>query len=449
MMVGIGFAELLLLLLTTSGQMTNDLVSLIPTEDYCQHHKIELDSTTMMKLADTEPSTPEKQIQQLLAIRWLGEHFTNVKEPKQVKALLQQIAAGKKVNDAHGFAKLYAKRALAHIEKKPLPVPQIPKGETINSTLNWFLPSVDLAVGLDFRSRQPLQPMKKSPLREMTKRMTRFIGPGDKREIYQAINAMGNIQIDHVSLGIEWDQQELAQGSIEPHRLMIRVRGSWNTNWLKTLYTQFLGNHKIETRKEKDGQSILLTRIPNGAPGIAVIGNHEAIFAGYWSITKKHLEVVEEILAIRAGKNKNGYQRGDLAKVTDKASKEAHLLIAAKSYPQMQQMVQGLPFLPKNVLVTGTQEKGLTLQVQAQFKDEVEATAVKQALTQLKDMGLKQLKAAPKNIVPEQVQKTLVNQLNETKIFADGATANVKATIDPEAIITMVRAWFDLLGSIK
>ena len=71
-MVGVGMMELLLLLAGGGGLSANDLVSLVPLDDYFASRNITVNAKEMTTLAGKEPSDARTAVRQLLAIRWLG-----------------------------------------------------------------------------------------------------------------------------------------------------------------------------------------------------------------------------------------------------------------------------------------------------------------------------------------------------------------------------------------
>ena len=116
MAVGLGLSEFLLLVIL--GASPADLLSLIHADDYFQHRKIDVTVEKMIELAGKDPVDGKTQIQQLLALRVLGDDVEQVKKSPQHPAAmepLKDIAAGMKAQEAHGFAKGYASRTLAKL----------------------------------------------------------------------------------------------------------------------------------------------------------------------------------------------------------------------------------------------------------------------------------------------------------------------------------------------
>src|SRR5437773_6725770 len=140
--------QFLLLLSSAHGSPTHDLVSLLRAEDYFKSRQIALEASGLVKLAATEPADGKAQIQQLLAIRWLGENPAKVEKTPGARDVLEQIAAGKKAQDANGFAKLYARQALARLDRKPLPVAVIAPAAGLHAeAFAWFPADINFVAG--------------------------------------------------------------------------------------------------------------------------------------------------------------------------------------------------------------------------------------------------------------------------------------------------------------
>lgn len=84
----------LLAILLGTGTST-DLASLVPAEDYFRVRGIAVSVEKLVELAGTEPKDGKTQIQQLLALRLLGEDAAKVKKSQDFAkhvALIKAIA---------------------------------------------------------------------------------------------------------------------------------------------------------------------------------------------------------------------------------------------------------------------------------------------------------------------------------------------------------------------
>src|SRR4051794_29528159 len=120
-MIGIGFAEILLLALMGGGMNSTDLVALVPPGHYFQSRQIEVSLDKMVELAGRDPKDPKTQVQQLVALRHLADESDKLKKAANYAALraaLEAIAQGKKGADATGFAPEYGQNVLDKIDGK-------------------------------------------------------------------------------------------------------------------------------------------------------------------------------------------------------------------------------------------------------------------------------------------------------------------------------------------
>jgi hypothetical protein len=86
------------------GNGAKDFVSLLDAPQYFKSRGIEMKVEKMLELAGKTPADGKEQVQQLLAIRWLGEHADTIKKTGNARETLQAIADGKEAKDRHGFA---------------------------------------------------------------------------------------------------------------------------------------------------------------------------------------------------------------------------------------------------------------------------------------------------------------------------------------------------------
>src|SRR5262249_29297022 len=116
MAVGLGGAEMLIMLALGGGLQSGDLVSYLPAEAYFRSRDVPVNLDNMIYLAEKEPSDGVAQIKQLMCLRLLAEQpevFKKGKDKAGAMATLRKIASGELANDRTGFAKEYAQRALA------------------------------------------------------------------------------------------------------------------------------------------------------------------------------------------------------------------------------------------------------------------------------------------------------------------------------------------------
>jgi len=140
----------LLLLFTNSG---GDLVTLLNAEDYFRTRGIDMEVAKLLELAGKDPVDGKTQIQQLLALRVLGENAQKYKEHFQGDAakrkLLDDVAAGIKAQDKQGFAREYASWAVLQLGGTVAPVAVEIPAPFKEYALAWFPAGVTHAGALN------------------------------------------------------------------------------------------------------------------------------------------------------------------------------------------------------------------------------------------------------------------------------------------------------------
>ncbi|MBM4071313.1 MAG: hypothetical protein FJ271_20600 [Planctomycetes bacterium] len=268
-MAAVGFSELLLMLaLVGFDDGRNDIVSLIPPREYFTARKLEPTIDKLLALAGEPPTSGARQIAQLLALRQLADDAAAVKKSPRagdIRAVLQQIAAGKKANDPTGFAADYAKRALAAIDggkHEPRAVAGWKEG------LAWIPDNVTLLGGVDSRGA-PVG--RKAP--DLAP-LFAVIPKEAKTHMFDMIDKLGNIRVDRLVFGF----RELPNQEFE---YFVRATGKLNPKWMADLVRA--AQVKIEERAATTGPIYRIIRplAPNGkAPAMALVGDSEFLLAG-------------------------------------------------------------------------------------------------------------------------------------------------------------------------
>ena len=196
------FSTLLIFLMSLTGNTANDIVSNLPVQDYFQSRNIDVTIEKMMELAARDPVDAKTSLQQLLALRVLGEDPAKVKKAgnlAQNVKILEEIAAGKKAQDKLGFAKEYAGWALARITDKKMPLPAAGKKLT-ESALDWFPEYTALVAAVDMAAG-PAKFGQTKELRELSSKFVKQLAPKDKAIFYGTVEEIGNVRIDRAALG--------------------------------------------------------------------------------------------------------------------------------------------------------------------------------------------------------------------------------------------------------
>jgi len=420
------------LMLFFMGTANNDLVSLIDAEDYFKAHEITVEAGALANLAGQDPADGKGQITQLLAIRWLGEHADITRKNEPARSALDAIAKGKKAQDAKGFAKFYAVRALATIDgKEPPALPTIPDDSLRSEAFRWFPPQVHVVSGADLRGTGKVQAKDEAFLRSILKSMPQEF----KHEAYAVVDALGNIRLDRVALGLELE----GRGG-EPSRIYVRFTGAADRKRLTEFITQKLKEAKVEEIKDLKADPITLIDSPGNPPSFALIGETDLLLCGYSpDQDAKHQDLVKQMLDIRAGK-KEGVLSGPLADLLKKIPDKANATALGELPDALRDMMLkgGGPItaLPSRFVISQTRDKGIVMRGQATFKDEDQAKVFAGDLERLKAQGLELLKAPPPGFppLPEGATDQLRKTLEGAKIEAKKDTVTGSLEVSPEVV---------------
>lgn len=420
-MVAVGWSEILILILL-GGTTPADVVSMLHADDYFQSRKIDLTVEKMLELAGKDPVDGKAQIQQLLALRTLGDDPSEVKKSGQQQAvmqLLQQIADGKKAQDPLGFARTYASRTLARLEGKTPPAPALPKDSLRSEAFKWFPAAATLIGGADFRGGgddafDPLAPMRKL--------LTTKVPPEEKAKIYEVVEALGNIRIDRSSFAFVDEPQAETRG-----RIFIRVTGKGDPKRILDVLEQ-KGGFQIT---KKDG--VTLAQHANRPPLLAFIGDSDVLFVGANNRNLDHGKLVDEVLAIRA-RGEGSVLSGKFNEELQKLAADGNGIIIGQIPADFQhELTRGgvLPAAPESISAVMKRGKALQVKFQAVMTNADDAKDFSTTLLGLRDKGVALLQnVPPQAAVPARVVDNFRKTLESLKLNADGKTAQGSAEVD-------------------
>ena len=416
-----------LMLLLMGGGGGSDLLTMLNAEDYFRTRGIETRMDKMMELASKTPAGSKAGVQQLLALRVLGEKADQLKASREFaeyREILKQIAAGKKAQDNLGFAREYATWTLSRAgvtvaaDNKADPVRRLQE-----TTLDWFPAKLALAAALDVRGGRSFDPGD-AKLRNLIDALGKQIPPGEMDKLYKQVEQLGNVRVDRVALGYLPDPDHADKG-----RLFVRLTGKADHRQLVKVFTQDLNIEAIEqSRGTAKEPPIAILQASKSEPAFAVIGDSDFIIAGNLD-GKNPLDTIKQILAVRAGKEASvlkGPLADELKKISDKA---AGFVVGKLPEPLLKDMTSPRgPFkvVPEHIVVEiQTQGDKLTLRLQGKLKNPDDAKSFCDSIVQLRAKGLEALTNLPKNppfpIDEADVKETLTSIQAEAK----GETATV------------------------
>ncbi len=442
MVAGLGLSELVILLAMV-GFPGNDTASLIDPAGYLKAHGLELKAERLAALITREAKGGKEQMTQLLAIRWLGAHPAEAKKAEGALDALRAVADGKKGQDAFGFARDHAARALARIEGKPVPAARpIPPGSVRADALSWFPAEATLFGAVDLRSAGNPPALDPDAVSTLLWR----IGPEEAwKPVYDFVDAVGNLRLDRVSFAVEINEK-----AHDKSRIWVRFTGAGDLKGLDGFLAAMYPER--EERKGPGGEPIVIRTKKGGAPAFVSIGKTDFLITGYEANKGNHVEVVDALLDVRAGKGKS-VVNGPFAKVLEEVREKSQGLFMADVPESFRDdVLRGLgdtPFkaVPRRVVVEVTGGKTLAARAQGTMKDEEEAAATARALDQLKVLGIQALKNRPRE-VPADLAEIGRKVLEGAKVAAGGATVTASVQVPAEELKPALKAVEDMLQAI-
>ncbi|MSQ95838.1 MAG: hypothetical protein EXR98_14965 [Gemmataceae bacterium] len=429
-MIGLGFPEMLVLVLMSGGMSSTDLVAMVPPAHYFQSRQVQVSIDRMIDIAITEPATPKAQVMQLTALRYLADEAENLKKANNYatnRDAIEQIAQGKKANDPQGFAKEYAQRVLMKLDgKKAEPVKTRPIRE---DALNWFPEDVKIAFAIDMR--QPSLAAN-DPLKELLK----LVPDGAKKEMYDQVEKIGNIRVERVAFGfVEGDKRG-------DQKIYMRLTGKANHAWLVDAIKSIPGE-RFESRKVKDGDGTPITVLQqqNSEPAIGVVGDTDLLVVGYDRPGGKYDDLVAQVLDIRAKKKANattGPLKDRLAKIPDKAIAFAVGDIPNDMKQTLGFMLNGAPIPSKLSAFVERMPNGLDLQLETTMANAEDADKLVQKVGMLRKQGVEELKKAMQMPLPPGTPpipfQGMINVLESLQVQSKGESVQTRAFV-PDGLI--------------
>jgi hypothetical protein len=427
MAVGLGGAEMLIMLVLGGGLQSGDLVSYLPAEAYFRSRDVPVNLDNMIYFAEKEPADGVAQIKQLMCLRLLAEQpevFKKGKDKAGALVTLRKIASGELANDRMGFAKEYAQRALAVLDGAKEPAR--PAAPALEDGLGWFPKDVTLAGVVDPRRRDAGVDSGK----EMRSLIAKMVRPRELDEFFRVAETLGNIRIERLSFAY-------VETGKEPDRVYLRLTGKADHKRVAQAIKALTPGEALEINETKDAKGTTITTIHSGrgghSPIVALIGDTDLVVAGPTG-GRRGGDVVdpkpylEPLLAVRAGKA-DGVLKGDLKERLTAGVKAYGVLAGAVPKEMRFGLFRGGPPVPRSLRVEMLQAKdGVELRMQAAMADAEEATQFTNFISMGRKQALEQLQQAPQDRrVPPGVITGFKKALESVQVKAQGA--NVEGSV--------------------
>jgi hypothetical protein len=425
----------MVLLSLGSGSFSNDLVSLIETESYFKSRQVDVTAATMLEFAGKDPRDGKTQIGQLLAIRWLGEHPDEAKKDTKIRALLDEIAHGTKSQDPLGFARDYARSALALMDGKSANLFAIPENSVRTDSLKWFPANVSFVAAGDFR-HAPDSPAPPKPAYYYFEKIMQAMPFGDaqeaKNEVYKFAEEVGNLRLDRLSFAFSPDPNQS-----ENSRIYVRLTGRGNHQRLRSFIQKSMPKAAVKEEKAIKEGALSLIGAAGESPAFALVGNSDLLMCGYEGNHGNHLEVIQDVLDVLAGKRPSVVTGPVAAELKGIPPLASGFLLGEIPDEIRKDLGRGLPVkvLPASMVAHVTRGKEIVAHFQGKMASAEEAKALADSFSQMKQMGIAALKDPPPGIkiTPKTAEK-LTALLETLKVEAKDFTVTGGIKISAEAV---------------
>jgi hypothetical protein len=443
-MMAFGAFEILILMFLGGGGLSTDLVSALDAKSYFQSRNVEVTTDKLVELATKDPTDGKTQIAQLLALRTLAEDAAKVKKAKnyqEILAKIEEVAEGKKAQDPQGFAAEYGKMAAVALGSRRVepPVLEMPENSARQDAFTWFPDSVKIVAAMDFRSGQVLSPDGGKAMRQMM--FGGIFFPGQAlAEVANLADKFGNVRADRVAIAFTPDPQNPQHG-----RIYVRITGKGDPRRIvEVIKQEGIKGTVVKELKGFRGQRVITVQpAQNRGPGMALVGDTDFLIAGHdGGPQANQMEVLDEVLAVRAGRAKNVLS-GPLGASLKKLSPRANAVAAGELPDELRNGLMqppGFTVFPSRVLAEMIRNKNSAkVRWEGKLKDADDAKAFVADVDRLKKMGIEGLKEAKQKLppglpLPPKTFEILTKVLESVKAEARGAEAHGTVTVPVEAL---------------
>jgi len=440
-MVAMGFAEVVMLALLGGGINSTDLVALVQPTHYFQTRQIDATFDKLIELAGREPKDAKTQIQQLVALRHLADESDKLKKTANYgayRAVLEQIASGKKGADPSAFAQDYAQRVLVKLDGSQREIPKLKPMRA--EALSWFPDDLTFAAAADLRQTNMSGV-------DSFKDLVKLIPERAKKEIYDFVEQTGNVRIEQAAIGIADNG-----GQRDEMKIFMRFSGKGKQAWLVPALKK-LGRDRVTEKTSKDDKGTPLTFLQDSdsPPIIMFLGDTDILIYGYSGNNAKHDKLTEEIFAARSGKKANaaaGTLKAPLGKIPDRS-----IAFAVGAIPsEMKREFRAFGVTPDRIIAFAERtQTGIDLQLQASMANGDDTKTFVQKVSELRMQGIAGLQEAMKQPLPPGSPpvpfQAMINFLETLQVQGQDNGAQVRAVV-PDGLIqqmgTMGMMWFGM-----
>jgi tRNA A-37 threonylcarbamoyl transferase component Bud32 len=286
-----------------------------------------------------------------------------------------------------------------------------------DEALRWFPASATFFGGRDMSAFKELSLQQIIVLTQMVAKFN----IQDRDRVWKLVSIVGDI--DRVSFAYVHDAKEPAKS-----RIFLRVTGKLSHARLAEFFRTDWPKAMVREKKGPKGEAITLAASSEPiAPAWAIIGDSDLIAAGYQGIAGKHVEVIEQLLDLRAGKGQN------LA--TAKAAELSELPLGTWAFfagqpPDVFGNLFLFPVLPQSMRISIAGIRDIRAQFQGNFAAAGDARKFTNNVGALRKQGLDLLKILP---LDEKTAGQLAGALKDLKIETSDARVKGSYRLPGEA----------------
>jgi hypothetical protein len=302
-----------------------------------------------------------------------------------------------------------------------------------NEGLRWFPAEATFFGGRDMRAFPDLSVQQILVLTQLVGRLD----PKD-RDRLAFVSLIG--RIDRITFAYALDRERPGKS-----RIFIRVTGSISHQRLVEWFRQNWPGVTLREQTGPAGELITLVGSSQGmAPAFALIGTTDLILAGYQAFGAKHLEVVQQVLELRAGRGASlpGRHTGDLQKIPTNA-----WVFMVGEPPEALKNLIVFRVLPRQVALAVSGTKNIEIHFHGSFATAAAARAFADHVAWLKQQGKEFLKNPPVRINP-QAAELLATTLGGVRMEAVDDHVEGGVRISSEAMDALVDTIHDLPFSL-
>jgi hypothetical protein len=278
-------------------------------------------------------------------------------------------------------------------------------GDLRGEALRWFPANATFYGARDMRAFNELSLQQIIVLVQLAQKK------GDDR-LWKLASIAGDI--DRVSFAYVFD-------ALQPDksRFFVRLTGKLSHERIAEWFRQDWPGAVVSEHKEGGERITLAHSAQPIAPAWAMIGSTDLIMAGYQASAEKHVDVVQQVLDLRAGRGKNLADTQAVALLNLPADSWAFFTGAP---PDAFKGLVLFPVLPRSGMATIGGTRDIQVNFRAEFATAADARTFAFNISHLKQQGLGLLKVLP--IKPE-TSAQLTQALSGLQVDGDGARVAV------------------------